>query len=130
MRDHVASAWRVGLAAAALSAASLCAFPLMAADAPAVSDDPMQPIAKDGKPVTACRTCKPGVTADGTNPQRVAERAAPEYPAARRQGAPPPPPQDDVLGGARDSSTVDPLESNGSVLSLPGASIGLPVLIQ
>lgn len=117
--------FRLGLAAVGLSMAGLC----VAAGVQTVPDDPMQPIPKDGKPLTACRTCKPSMTADGTNPQRVAERAAPEYPAPRRQLAAPPL-EDDRLGGSRDSSTVDPLESSGSVLSLPGASVGLPVLIQ
>jgi hypothetical protein len=91
-------------------------------------DQTMQPMGRGASKSSPCGTC-PAADAEEDHAQRVAERAAPEFPAARQQM--PMAAEDADTGQDIDLEPVtSPVIETGTVLSLPGASIPLPVVLQ
>ena len=98
-----------------------CGVPasIVAGEPPSGLEEPMQPIAKGKAATSVCRYCAEADMRDGSG-QRVAERAAPEYPAPRHAGA--------DEGGM--TTGMGPAGSDGSsLLSLPGAAVALPAIL-
>ena len=98
----------------------------LAAENPSTLEETMQPIAKVGAAAPVCRTCSKKQVQDG-NGQRMAERAAPEYPAPRRAQMTAPT-DDGAMSTDMQPGVTDAMDS-GSLLSLPGATVTLPALL-
>ncbi len=114
-------------ALAAMVFAWLAPTPVMAAAAASL-EETMQPISRGPSQSVTCSACSDAERQEA-HAQRIADRAAPEYPAQGEHM--PAPTENGEMGQGLDfESVTSPLIDTGSVLSLPGASIGLPVVIQ